>query len=149
MQKALAEVDEAEFLSFSIWSHLDSVLFIAQHDDKGGVHAALDQALKHCEIEKRAFETSMENVDKQQDFLENLIKESDDKVFFKVEEILDIYKQQSKVLFNGDLETEYQAVWNKLVNKKFDDAYVSLMQLTDKVSSFTTKQWAKITNVAE
>ena len=134
-------MDNAEFLSFSIWSHLDGALYIAKQDDKKGVNAALDQAIKHCEIERRAFESNLENVDKQQDFLENLLKESDNKIFVKIEELLDIYKQQNKILFNEELEEEYQAIWNQLVNKKFDEAYMAMMKLVDKVSNFTNKQW--------
>jgi hypothetical protein len=49
----------------------------------------------------------MENVDKQYDFLEELLKNQSNKIFVKVEEILDIYHQQSRMLYNNELEAKY------------------------------------------
>jgi hypothetical protein len=65
LTKVLASVDDAEFLSFGIWTHLDNALSIAATNDAQGTDAALEHAIKHSEMERRAFETNMENVDKQ------------------------------------------------------------------------------------
>lgn len=53
LTKILVDVKDASFLSYTIWNHLDSALAISASGDPQGVERQLQNAMDHCELEKK------------------------------------------------------------------------------------------------
>lgn len=70
-------------------------------------------------------------------------------MFLKVEGVLDLYRNQNRVLYNRDLENSYQEFWNNIVNKNVPAAFEKMSSMVKNVELFTEKHWNKISNVAD
>jgi hypothetical protein len=88
-------------------------------------------------------------VEKQQNLLQSLLDTRDGKMFVKVEGVLDLYRNQNKVLYNRELEASYQEFWNKIVNKDVPAAFEKMQTMVKNVELFTEKHWNKISNIAD
>lgn len=88
-------------------------------------------------------------MEKQQNLLQSLLDTRDGKMFVKVEGVLDLYRNQNKVLYSRELEASYQEFWNKIVNKDVPAAFEKMQTMVKNVELFTEKHWNKISNIAD